>query len=186
MVVVSTVGNVTERKTTAVRIIGATAHIIYEQEKTPNTNVHIIYSTLESAGVSPLMLATLGFVQTVYVSLICMIFRFLIYFERCVVSGEHAFQEFPKVKFGMRLLTLLNGAGLGLAIYGGVKAGEADNEDDLNTGTKLRRIGAVLFVILYAFIVLVHGFLWANRSKVLIARRKVSMIALSQLVRGTG
>lgn len=73
----------------------------------------------------------------------------------------------------MRLLTLLNGAGLFMAIYGGVKAGEATNSDDLNSGTKFRHIGAILFVLLYVFIILVHIFLWINRSKVLIARRQV-------------
>lgn len=52
-----------------VRIIGASTHIASELSTTPNTNLHIIYGIMESSGISPLLLSSLGFLGTVCVHL---------------------------------------------------------------------------------------------------------------------
>ena len=52
----------------AARLIGASAHIAFELSKTPSTTLHTVFSIMEGAGASPLLLAALGFVGTVSVS----------------------------------------------------------------------------------------------------------------------
>lgn len=47
-----------------VRIVGGITHIVSEQNPS-NVTLQIVFATLEGAGVSPLLLATLGFLQTV-------------------------------------------------------------------------------------------------------------------------
>ena len=49
-----------------VRILGGITHALSEQNPS-NTTLQIIFGIMESAGLSPLMLATLGFLSTVYV-----------------------------------------------------------------------------------------------------------------------
>ncbi len=48
------------------RIVGGITHIIWEQNPN-NTTLQTTFSILESAGLSPLLMATLGFLSTVYV-----------------------------------------------------------------------------------------------------------------------
>ena len=50
-----------------VRILGGITHALSEQNPS-NTTLQIIFGVMESAGLSPLMLATLGFLSTVYVA----------------------------------------------------------------------------------------------------------------------
>lgn len=50
-----------------VRILGGTLQIAAQLVRPVNTNLYLSAAILEAAGLSPLLLATLGFVQTVYV-----------------------------------------------------------------------------------------------------------------------
>ena len=54
-----------------VRILGGITPVLYEQNPS-NTTLQIIFGIMESAGLSPLMLATLGFLSTVYASSPCL------------------------------------------------------------------------------------------------------------------
>ena len=51
--------------TSLVRIIGASTHIASELSSSSNTTLHIVYSIMEASGLSPLLLASLGFLETV-------------------------------------------------------------------------------------------------------------------------
>lgn len=51
----------------SVRVIGAVTHIYAEEHTSASNTVHIVYSIMESTGISPLLLAALGFLGTVYV-----------------------------------------------------------------------------------------------------------------------
>jgi hypothetical protein len=50
-----------------VRILGGVLQIAAQMVRPINSNLYISAAILEAAGLSPLLLATLGFVQTVYV-----------------------------------------------------------------------------------------------------------------------
>ena len=72
-----------------------------------------------------------------------------------------------------RLLSLLGTVGIILSIVGGVTAGNASSQSDLDASAKYRHIGAILFLVLYACICGVTLFCLANRAQVLKYRRKV-------------
>ena len=74
----------------------------------------------------------------------------------------------------LHLLHLLGSAAVGLAAYGGVKAGEANSQSDLNSGANLRHIGAILFAVLLGRIAGLTLFAWGHRNEVLKVRRRVS------------
>ncbi|CCM06400.1 uncharacterized protein FIBRA_08660 [Fibroporia radiculosa] len=132
-----------------IRIVGGITHIASEVSPT-NTTLQIVYSILETSGVSPLLLATLGFLQTV-----------------C----QNSLDDHPLIKRGLRLMGLLCTVALILAIVGGVKEGEATTESTLTSGQSLRHIAVILFGILYGLIFFVHVFCWSNRDTILRYRR---------------
>ncbi|KAI0932666.1 hypothetical protein AcW1_000277 [Taiwanofungus camphoratus] len=132
-----------------IRIVGGVTHVLSEQKPT-NITLIIIYSIMEGAGVSPLLLATLGFLQTV---------------------GQNSLDNHPLMSGGTRLMGLVGVVALALTIAGGVTAGNATTESSLNSGTKLRHIGVILFAIVYGFILVVHIFCWSNKNQILRYRR---------------
>ncbi len=48
------------------RIVGGIMHILWEQNP-KNTSLQIVFSVMESAGLSPLLMATMAFLTIVYV-----------------------------------------------------------------------------------------------------------------------
>ncbi|PCH33290.1 hypothetical protein WOLCODRAFT_135031 [Wolfiporia cocos MD-104 SS10] len=105
---------------------------------------------MEASGVSPLLLATLGFLRTV-----------------C----QHSLEDEPLIARGLRLMGLLGTVALALAVAGGVIEGEATKESSLTSGQNLRHIGVILFVVLLGLIILVHVFCWMNSGRILKHRR---------------
>jgi len=133
------------------RVVGGVTHILSETTEKSSIALRITYGICESAGTSPLLLATMGFLQT---------------------AGSGALDNHFIMTRGVRLAGLVSTVGLILAIVGGVKAGDASTESDITTGTKLRRIGVVLFLVVYLFDVLFHVVLWSESSRLLMNRRK--------------
>ncbi|OCH92728.1 hypothetical protein OBBRIDRAFT_750980 [Obba rivulosa] len=132
-----------------VRIAGGITHIALEQNPT-NSTLQIVVGILESAGVSPLLLATLGFLN-----IVC----------------QETLGEDPLIDKGLKLLGALGTVALVLTIIGGVKAGDAKSASDISSGLKFRHIGVVLFGVLYALLFLAHGFCWANSGRLMKHRR---------------
>jgi len=133
------------------RIVGGVTHALSETTDTSSIGLKITYGICESAGTSPLLLATMGFLQTV---------------------AEGPLDNHFITTRGVRLAGLVCMVGLILAIVGGVKAGDASTESDITEGTKLRRIGVILFLVVYLFDVLFHVVLWSERPRLLMNRRK--------------
>lgn len=132
-----------------IRIVGGITHIVSEQNPS-NVTLQIVFATLEGAGVSPLLLATLGFLQTV-----------------C----QGSLDDHPLMTRGLRLMGLLGIVALALTIAGGVKAGTATTEANMNSGTNLRHIGVILFAVLFGLVFLMHLFCWSNRERLMRYRR---------------
>ncbi|KAI8992777.1 hypothetical protein BD414DRAFT_482168 [Trametes punicea] len=132
-----------------IRIVGGITHVLSEQSPS-NTTLQVIFNVMESAGLSPLLIASAGFLGTV---------------------GQHALDNHFTMGRGLHLMGTLGTVALIFAIIGGVKAGEAKTQSELNSGDKFRKIGAILFVILYATIVFATFFCWQNWSKILKYRR---------------
>jgi len=142
-----------------VRIVGAACHIAAEQSSDPSTTLITVFSILESAGLSPLMLATIGFLSTV---------------------AQGVFEN-PRVYRALHLLGILASVALILTIVGGVDVGNAKTQDDLNTGTKYRHIGVILFLVLFIIVALVHGVLWSLKHKIL-THRRVLLVGISAVL----
>ncbi|TBU41118.1 hypothetical protein BD309DRAFT_898715 [Dichomitus squalens] len=142
------------------RIIGGITHVLSEQNPS-NVTLQVIYTIVESAGLSPLLLATLGFLSTV---------------------AQYSLDNTPYMGVRtFRILHLLGTAAVILAVIGGVNMSNAKNEHDLNSAATIRHIGAILFVVLYAFIVAVTAFCWLNREQVLKYRRKLLFTIIASL-----
>ncbi|CDO69939.1 hypothetical protein BN946_scf184836.g13 [Trametes cinnabarina] len=134
-----------------IRIVGGVTHILFEQ-KPSNTTLQIIFNVMEASGLSPLLVASVGFLSTV---------------------GQYSLDDHPLMSRGTRLMGILGTVALALAIAGGIKAGEAKTQSDLDSGTKLRKIGSALFGVLYVAIVGVTAFCFQNKHKILKYRRKL-------------
>ncbi|KAH8086652.1 hypothetical protein BXZ70DRAFT_550816 [Cristinia sonorae] len=135
-----------------IRIIGSAIHIASEQKSTPDVGLIATYITLEGAGLSPLLVATLGFLSTV---------------------AQQAFDSDTRFLQARRLLGLVGTVALALAIAGGSILGSADSQSSVNTGTTLRHVGVILFVVLFVGLVLMHGYLYLSFSRILTHRRKL-------------
>ncbi|KAJ3556317.1 hypothetical protein NM688_g2095 [Phlebia brevispora] len=143
-----------------IRIVGGITHIAYESSSKPAKNLHIIASVMEASGVSPLLLASIGFLGTV---------------------KQYGFEDEMRLQLVFRLLHLAANVALILAIVGGVKAGTDTDISDIQNGISLRHAGVILFVIVFVFIALITGYLWANKSRVLMQRRKLLLAVTSTL-----
>ena len=68
---------------------------------------------------------------------------------------------------------------LALAIAGGVELGSATKQSDVNQGNTLRHVGAILFVVLYGLIILMHGYFYLEFDNIRKHRRNVSSACLT-------
>ncbi len=75
---------------------------------------------------------------------------------------------------GLRIVGLIGTIGLALAISGGVSAGDATSQSDLNSALTQRHAGVILFIVMYAGVVGTTLFCWQSRSVILRYRRQVS------------
>lgn len=91
-------------------------------------------------------------------------------------SGQGVFQGEQHKSLGLHLLGVLNSVALALFVIGGVKLGNAKSEDDVHSALNYRHIGAVLFLVLYLFVALVHGYFWLRIGSLMKHRRRVSTI----------
>ncbi|PCH33292.1 hypothetical protein WOLCODRAFT_135033 [Wolfiporia cocos MD-104 SS10] len=130
------------------RIVGGITHVMYEHD-TSNSNLEITYEICEASGVSPLLLATLGFLRTICQSTL----------------------ESHLVTRALQIMGILGTVALILSIVGGVQESSAKTESALTSAASTRHIGAILFVVLFALIVLLHVLCWANKSRIAPYRR---------------
>ncbi|KAJ3010214.1 hypothetical protein NUW54_g282 [Trametes sanguinea] len=134
-----------------IRIIGGVTHVLSEQNPS-NINLQIIFNIMESSGLSPLLVASVGFLGTVV---------------------QYSLENNPLLTRALRLMGALGTVALILAIVGGIKAGNATTQSDLDSGTNFRKIGAALFGVLYAAVVLTTLFCLQNKGRILHYRRKL-------------
>ncbi|KAK7694240.1 hypothetical protein QCA50_001420 [Cerrena zonata] len=134
-----------------IRIVGGSVHLASELGDSNNTTLKIVFGILESAGLSPLLLATLGLLRTVAQRA----------FEGQITRLLHAFG-------------LISGIALALSITGGTQLANADGDQSkLDSASKLRHIGAILFLVLYVLVVIMHGIFWIRRHEIMKNRRKL-------------
>ncbi|KAF7982887.1 hypothetical protein HWV62_25134 [Athelia sp. TMB] len=132
-----------------VRILGGALLVAAQLVRPLNLGLYIAASILQLAGLSPLLLATLGFVRTVVFS---------------------ALQENAGLTRLFRLLYLLSIAAFVISIYGGSEA-TSDSPSTLKTSTTLRHVGSILFAVLYVLLVIVHGICWRMVDQLMMHRK---------------
>jgi len=115
--------------------------------------LYIVGIVLESAGLSPLMLATLGFLKTIV---------------------SNSFPNSGLFTKAWRLLGLLATIALALSVYGSTET----SPSEVSNGTTLRRVGAFLFFLLYLLLVGVHAYCWMNVGR-LMKHRRTLLTAIS-------
>ncbi|EKM60756.1 uncharacterized protein PHACADRAFT_246870 [Phanerochaete carnosa HHB-10118-sp] len=136
-----------------IRIAGGITHIIAQEQANPSTTLETVVTILETSGVSPLLIATVGFLTTV---------------------KQNAFEDGHLLHKGLRLMGLLSSVALLLTIVGGVNIGSNTSSDDvskINSGNNLRHIGVILFVVQFVLTVLVTFFIWSKISQIMKHRR---------------
>jgi len=139
-----------------IRILGAALQIASQLVRPININLYIAAAILNAAGLSPLLLGTLGFVQTV---------------------AKKAFGENPVLTRGYRLLGAIGIVGFILSIVGGINA-SSTSQSQLNQSKTFRHVGSILFIVLYGLLIAVHIGCWLRASELTRARRTL-LIAIS-------
>jgi len=133
-----------------IRILGGILLIAAQLTRPVNTGLYTGAYVLESAGLSPLLLATLGFLRTI---------------------GRNSFSEGGPMTRVFRLLALLATIALILTVYGGTTS-------DSSNGTTLRRVGNILYAVLYVLLAAVHVLCWL-RVNTLMKHRRALLIGVS-------
>lgn len=137
-----------------VRIAGGVTHILAANQANPSATLETVVNILEMTGLSPLLIATVGFLTTV---------------------KQRAFEDGHPLNKILRLLGILSTVALVLTITGGVKIGSnaTPNGDvsQINSGNNFRHIGVILFAIQFVCTVLVTFFVWAHYHLILRYRR---------------
>ncbi|KAF7979923.1 hypothetical protein HWV62_40334 [Athelia sp. TMB] len=135
------------------RIIGGATLIAAEEIRPVVTTLYIVGIVLESAGLSPLMLATLGFIKTIV---------------------QNSLPNPALFTRAFRLLGLLATIALALSIYGSTET----SPSTVSNGSTLRRVGSLLFLALYLLLAALHGYCWANVAR-LMKHRRTLLVAIS-------
>jgi len=139
-----------------VRIASGAVLVAAELVTPPNNGLFTAAYILQSAGLSPLLLSTVGFIGLV---------------------GQHAFSENPKMSRSMRFIGLLTIIAMALSIAGGVNQ-NSSKPSNVNTGKTLRRVGAAIFAGVYILLVIVHIASWSYRF-VIMRHRQTLLIGIS-------
>ncbi|KAI0724187.1 hypothetical protein C8T65DRAFT_691336 [Cerioporus squamosus] len=107
---------------------------------------------MESAGLSRLLMATLGFLRTV---------------TQCSLEDN------TLISTGLKLVGLVGTIGLALTVSGGVSTGNATSQSSLNSATTQRHVCVVLFALMYLGGVTLTALCWQRRSLILRHRRQM-------------
>ena len=135
-----------------------------------NTTLYEVAYILESVGLSPLLLATLGFLRTMYVFLFSRveIFQILIMFS----SVDQQDGRYVRL---WRILGLLNTIALIISIIGGTDLTSSDSSK-LSQANTYRRVSTILFFVLYLILAGIHVMCWMKSGSLMKHRRKVSCL----------
>ncbi|THH28280.1 hypothetical protein EUX98_g5907 [Antrodiella citrinella] len=143
-----------------VRIVGSAAHIAAELSSDPSTGLIETFSILDNVGLSPLIMCTIGFLNTI---------------------GAAAFVNNKRVTTSLRLLGLLATIAMILTIVGAINLGEAKTDSDVKSAENYRHIGGILYVVLFILVTLAHGFFWSNKS-VIMPHRRTLLVGVSAVL----
>jgi len=128
-----------------VRIADGALFIAAEETKPVNTSLYEAAYILQAVGLSPLLLATIGFLGLV---------------------GQHAYSENNGMRRSFRLIAIVITLGLVLAIVGGVQA-----SDGHSAGLDLRKAGYILYAVAWLLIVIVLFGAWGYRHVIMRYRK---------------
>ncbi|RPD61451.1 hypothetical protein L227DRAFT_610462 [Lentinus tigrinus ALCF2SS1-6] len=136
-----------------IRLIGGVTHIL-SQENPTSISLRVIFNIMESSGLSPLLVATLGFLGT---------------------TAQHTLDNIPMLPKGLKVLGFVGAGALALAVFGGIMGAKATSQSGLGTADTLRHASALLFLALYVCIVALTIFFWKNRQSILKYRRRLRL-----------
>jgi hypothetical protein len=157
---------------TTVRIIGACLSIASRTTSNPSTGLIVASAALQGAGLSPLLLATLGFVIKMRADLLLFhVVYLLIFFFR--YRAHYGLPSYNSRVLHLGGLTLTGAVVLG--IIGGVKASPGNAPSTVDTGHTLSRVGGVLYVVAYVCLFGLHVLLWRARERIPTHHRTVSV-----------
>lgn len=88
-------------------------------------------------------------------------------------SGSGVIDDSILMTRGVRLMSLVGTVAVILSIVGGVKTGDASTESDISSGLTLRRVGAIMFLIMFVFVVVFQFAIFSMKEMMPAFRRKV-------------
>lgn len=144
-----------------VRIAGAIAHIIAEEQKSKSETPYIVAFALEAAGLAPLLTSTAAFVgQTSSV-------------------GSKGDQPFIPTRI-FRLIQLVLTIAFILSIVGASRS-TSSIQSTRNSAESMRKAGSILFAVSYLVIVALTAFCWMQRDLIYYHRRSLLLCATAAL-----
>jgi len=139
-----------------IRIGGGGSMVAAELIRPINKNIYEVALIMESMGLQPLLMTTLGFLRTI---------------------GAGSFGENPMATQMWRILGILSTVALALTIYGGTNSTSTD-PSTLKDSNNYRHIGSLLFLALYLLLAGVHLLAWM-KSSTLMRNRRTLLKAIS-------
>ncbi|KAL0950696.1 hypothetical protein HGRIS_007473 [Hohenbuehelia grisea] len=133
-----------------IRITNGALLVAAYEVSPPNLELFRAAVALDIAALAFLILATIGFLGLV---------------------GQYAFSESNRTIRIFRVIGLLALAALAISVAGAVQSNDPQNDGARHTGTILRRVGAVLYAVLWVVLFLTHIVCYSYRHHVLPERR---------------
>jgi len=127
-----------------IRIVGGAMMVAAQSQTPPSIDLYTGAVILESVGLSPLLLATMGFVGS---------------------AGEAAFGENKRMTHILRVDKIACIIAMILSIVGGIDA-NSSKSSTVTTGTDLRKGGILVFIAVYVLTALCTSFLWRRESEI--------------------
>ncbi|KAF8577591.1 hypothetical protein K439DRAFT_1655058 [Ramaria rubella] len=134
-----------------VRLLGAILSIASKTESNPSTGLLTAGGILQALGLSPLLLATVGFVTTI---------------------ANYGLPSLTKV---MRILRVVLVVGVILVIVGGTDTTPDNSASEQASGHTLSRVGVILFVVGYIALFAINVLLWGARENIPSNHKKLLM-----------
>ncbi|KAF8586821.1 hypothetical protein K439DRAFT_1408240 [Ramaria rubella] len=122
------------------RIVGAALTLAVKVSSKPQIGLEIAAAVLSGTGLTPLLLATMGFV------------------------GKIAVEGLPSSARALRAARILLTIALILGAVGGSIASPGNSPSTINTGRTLTRVSAVMFMVVFTMLFTLHVLLWFSRS----------------------
>jgi hypothetical protein len=127
-----------------VRVTAGAVYLAAELVRPMNSGLYTAANILQSVGIAPLLLATLGFIGLV---------------------GQQSFSQFKRVRFALKVTSFVILGGVALSVAGGVIS-SSDQPSNRRSALNMRRVGIIVIAVGYLLVVYDEAVAWSHRLSI--------------------